>query len=83
MLKLPDRQIDKRQLNKELAALGLPGFIGVAKFSRELDKQGRAVLENGAIKKVPPYILVKCDALTKAQAESVASIMKSHTVRSV
>ena len=78
MLKLPDRPINQRQLNEELKALSLPGFTGTARRSREIDDEGRAVLENGAVKNVPPYILVKSDDLTAAQETAATTVVNDH-----
>ena len=78
MLKLPDRSINQRQLNHELTALNLPGFTGIARFSREIDEQGRAVMENGVVKRVTPYILVKSDDLTRAQETAATKVVADH-----
>lgn len=78
MLKFPDKQVNARQLNEELAALSLPGFVGVAQLSREIDEQGRVVLEDGASKRVPPYILVKSNELTNLQIAAVTRIITDH-----
>lgn len=78
MLRLPDRPFNKRQLADELAVLDLPGFTGFARMSRELDSNGRAVLENGTPQKVPPYILIKSDDLTGPQKAAVAQVVANH-----
>lgn len=78
MRRLPDRPFNKHQLNEELAALNLPGFTGFARFSRETDDQGHAVLENGVIKKVPPYIVVKSDTLNVAQTTAATNAVADH-----
>ncbi len=78
MRKLPDRPFNKRQLLGELAALDLPGFTGFARLSREIDEQGRAVIENGAVKKVPPYILIKSAALSGPQIAAATRAVADH-----
>ena len=78
MLRLPDKTFNTQQLNEELTLLDLPGFVGVARFSREIDGQGRAVIENGAVKRVPPYILVKSDDLTAAQKTAATKAVADH-----
>ena len=78
MLRLPDRPINERQLITELAALDLPGLTGVARLSRDVDGQGRAVRENGAVRKVAPYILVKSDSLSEPQKAAVEAAVARH-----
>lgn len=78
MLILPDKPINQNQLNNELAAINLPGFTGTARLSREIDEQGNAVLENGVVKKVPPYILVKSDDLSAAQITAATTVVSDH-----
>jgi hypothetical protein len=78
MLELPGKDINPRQLNDELAALGLPGFTGAARLSREVDEFGNVVVEDGVPKKVPPYILVKSDPLTTEQEAAAAAVVEAH-----
>ncbi len=78
MLRLPDKPFNRRQLNDELAALDLPGFTGIARHSRETDDEGATVLENGAIKKVPPYIVVKSDDLSGAEITAATKTVADH-----
>ncbi len=78
MLRLPDRPINKHQLGEELAALNLPGFTGFARLSRDVDDQGRAILENGKPKKIAPYILVKSDPLTGPQTAAAMKAVLDH-----
>lgn len=78
MIKLPDKKVNLLQLSKELTSLKLPDFTGVSRLSREVDDQGHAIIEDGAVKKVPPYILVKCGDLTVAQKTEAAEVVKNH-----
>ena len=78
MLKLPDRPFNKRQLLDELESLDLPSFTGFTRLSRETDANGRAVLKNGAIKKVSPYILIKSGDLSTVEIAAVTQAVASH-----
>ncbi len=78
MLKLPGRIINISQLGEELKLLDLPGFTGLARLSREVDGQGKVVLENGAVKRVPPYILIKSDDLSEAQIAAARKAVADH-----
>lgn len=81
MLKLsPPAKFGKAQLDKELAALNLPGYSGLARLSRLTDDEGHLIL--GAFSKpqtVEPYILVKCRTLSASQEEAVRVTVARHT----
>lgn len=78
MLRLPDRSINVRQLGAELGALGLPGFLGVARLSRDVDGRGKAILKSGAAKKIAPYILIKCGDISQVQEAAVRAAVADH-----
>ena len=78
MLRLPYNDQHVPQLARELSVLGLPGFRGVAKLSRDVDSTGRVVLENGTPKRVPSYLLVKSDDLSPVQEASVRAEVERH-----
>ena len=66
MIELPDRPVSLRQLNRELAALNLPDFSGVARLVR---RGGQPSL---------PYLLVKCGPLTPEQQGQVEVAVAVH-----
>ncbi len=78
MFRLPYNGEHTLQLARELTALSLPGFTGVAKLSRDVDDQGRVILEDGVPKKVAPYLLVKSDALSASEEAAVATAVSNH-----
>ena len=78
MLQLPYANEYLPQLAREMAALGLPGFLGVAKLSREIDRNGRAVLVDGKPKTVAAYLLVKSDPLSAAQRTAATAVVSAH-----
>lgn len=66
---LPDKQpLDIAQLNGEVQLIGLPGFTGLARLSRDLS--------DGST--VAPYLFVKVDALTAAQQLAVTTVVQNH-----
>lgn len=76
MLKLPDKAVDLRQLSRELHAAGL-SVTGVARLSRQVNENGRAVLEGGRPKQVAPYLLVKGD-VGEADRAAINAVVTAH-----
>ena len=67
-LVLADKQpLDLGQLNQDIAAFGLPGFVGCARLTR--DDQGN---------RVTPYILVKIGVLSASEEQDVRTTVGSH-----
>jgi len=79
VIKLPDKEISERLLINELKQLAIPGFTGIARLSREIDDEGRAVLgSNGKPIIVPRYILIKYGPLTPEQGTLVRQTVEDH-----
>ena len=75
---LLDKVTDDTQLSDEFVAKGFT--CRVAHLSRELDANGKAVLENGRPKKVPRYLRISCDGVTTpADREKIQSAVSRHT----
>ena len=71
MITRPDTPVKLDQLNREVAALGLPGFRGCARLSRDLDTR----------EAVPPFILFKFDdpdVLTTRQITDLDAVLAAH-----
>ena len=68
---------DTSQVSEAIKALGLNGFTGVATLSRELDDNGKVVLENGSPVPVSPYVYVKSATLTPEQRQLVVDAISS------
>lgn len=90
MLMLPDpgKSMDLAQLNDELQALDLPGFVGTARLSRKwelppTDEEGVPVSNQGRWVPSAPYLLVKCEPLTTEQTKAVEAVIENHVARDV
>src|SRR3990167_6519831 len=71
MITRPDQPVRIDQLNREISVLGLPGFQGSARLSRDL----------GARQAVPPYLLIKFDdpnSLTARQLADLDDVLSAH-----
>ncbi|HCX20568.1 MAG TPA: hypothetical protein DHN29_01565 [Cytophagales bacterium] len=71
--------VNGRQLVQELEVLGLPGFDGVALTARDIDDNGRLILDkNNKAIKVTPYILIKIGIIDAMQERAVRDVVDSH-----
>ena len=70
MFELPNQAVNLTKLNGELVPLNLPGFRGTARLFRRL--------VDGAWQATEPYLLIKCDGLTRAQKSAVKSVLAAH-----
>ena len=70
MFELPNRAVNLTKLNGELVPLNLPGFRGTARLSRRL--------VDGVWQVTEPYLLIKCDGLTRAQQSAVQGVLAAH-----
>lgn len=78
MFQLPYNGEDILQLAHEMAALGLPGFLGVAKLTRELDQNNRVILVSGKPKIVAAYLLIKSATLSSAEEAAATTVVSNH-----
>ena len=75
------KAIEKSTLSREIEALSLPNFTGVMKLERDIDANGRAILDvNGKPVKVPPYLLINADPLTGPQRAAVQTLITNHVI---
>ena len=75
------RAVDIATLDKDIAALGLPSYKGIAKLTRDVDVNGKAILDqNGKPVKVLPYLLIQADPLTAPQIASVQTVIGAHVI---
>lgn len=76
MIKLLDRKITANKLSDELVAAGLP-ITTISRLSREVDDNGKVVLESGKPKQVAPYLLIKGD-FTADEERAVKAMVDTH-----
>lgn len=75
------KAIDTTALSREIEALNLPNFKGVMKLERDIDANGRVILDdNRKPVKVPPYLLINADPLTGPQRASVQILITNHVI---
>jgi hypothetical protein len=67
-----DKAINTFELNDEIEALNLPGFIGSGRFSRRRNDAGQLYSS-------PAYVLIKCGTLTSAQLAALTTVVDNHT----
>ena len=67
-----DKAINTYELNEEIEALNLPGFIGSARRTRRRNDAGQLYSS-------PSYVLIKCGTLTADQLAALTTVVNNHT----
>ena len=71
-IEFADKAIDTYELNEEIEALNLPGFIGSGRISRRRNDAGQLYAS-------PSYVLIKCGTLTADQLAALTTVVDNHT----
>jgi hypothetical protein len=72
MIEFLDKDVTIQKLNREIVALGIPGFIGMARMARRKD-------ETGVWKDSERYLLVKfSDSIDPRLAADLLTVIDAH-----
>jgi hypothetical protein len=76
MFKANVNQKSISHIRDSIKALELPEYTGTAVLTRVVNDNGQAILTNGKLTTIEPYLFIKSASLTSAQQQSVIDVVK-------